>query len=187
MKIISGKSPKIVISLICLALLILLMGVTVSHFSPTHAASPQATTHAASPQVVRKVNMACKNPNKNGKCKTTRYIFVNGIQEGDCGTSEIEITQGAISGTADIYWALDSFLGPMTFITGTVNVNNKTQGQSNNFPITQFVDPPSSFVDDTFTADSGTGDVVATLSGTVTLQDGTQCQILNPSAETTIN
>lgn len=76
MRIISRRLVKVIISLICLALLALLVGTTFSHLSPTHATTKQTS--------VKKYDLATvlRNPHRTVKHTSNRSKSVTAPRKG---------------------------------------------------------------------------------------------------------
>lgn len=99
--------------------------------------------------------------------------------DGTCGSSFIYLYNEGY-GEAGFSYGVDSDLGSISYISGRVSWQNTRTGASNSFPVSA---NPNSAQWSKFTIYyTGWGSVDTTFSGYVLLADGTQCNILNPTA-----
>lgn len=94
--------------------------------------------------------------------------------EGDCGTSELDLSQGNPN-VANVKQRLVSTLGPIVYVNDSAYLNNITQGGD---VVVSWNRPAfGSVFEDTQYAATGPGDIFGQLTGSVTLVSSVQCNI----------
>lgn len=165
-----------------LALVALLLCATTA-FRPAHAATRLTSTTTQTTHLT-KVSMRVTHWGTKA-----RGVNPYNIVYGDCGSSEIEADNSGQTGRAEVYIALDSTLGDIQEVNygSYINWKNTRTNLSGKEDVSIYLVNPTSFYDAYYIITTGTGKVNFSLTGSVTLVDGTVCSILDPTASATIS
>jgi hypothetical protein len=152
---------------------------------------PGPTTRAAQAPMRLECGSPSTSPardaNEDGSCAPRSGVTPMDTVTGDCGDSAIDVIPIGF-GNAAFFYILKSTEGLIDYRNVTIEWVNKRTGETAKVQDKGIVFPPLpefkwSPVPPSHT---GTGDVMATLTGKVSHWDGLECTILNPTSTQTI-
>jgi hypothetical protein len=117
-------------------------------------------------------------------CPSKGEVSTSDIRGGACGISSLFIDDKG-NGNARIYWSVYSYWGSITHRSLNVSWLNYSQGNTGWYTDQGYMF--SSYYGASRTFYTRSGNVLATLSGSVTLGWGGRCYVLNPSDSTEVH